>query len=74
MPLKELVPHVLRYHASDPLLCLGLRPGASSAAIRKRYLALAMKMHPDRAKEAHPQLNEAFGHMGSAFNTLRGRR
>ena len=65
---------MLRYHASDPLLCLGLRPGASAGAVRKRYLALAMRLHPDRAKEPHPQLNEAFGAMDSAFKTLRARR
>lgn len=75
MPLAELVPRVLRYHASDPWLCLGLRPGASKAAIRKRYLALAMRLHPDRATPPHPaRLNEAFGAMDEAFKALRSRR
>ena len=68
MPLVQLVPRVLsRRH--DPRGCLGLDAAASAGAVRKRYLHLALRLHPDKAK--HPQAPEAFTAIEAAWQKLR---
>ena len=51
---------------------LGLEPGASVEAARKRYLALAKRLHPDKAD--HPRAAEAFAAVESAWGRLGGER
>ena len=41
-----------------PWRCLGLPPFSPREVCRKRYLALALRLHPD--KSSHPQAAEAF--------------
>ena len=60
-----LVQQVLR-RGGSPLRCLGLERGASQADVRKRYRALALRLHPDKAQ--HPQANEAFAALESAYS------
>ena len=68
LPLVQLVPRVLsRRH--DPRGCLGLDAAASAGAVRKRYLHLALRLHPDKAK--HPQAPEAFTAIEAAWQKLR---
>ncbi len=71
LPLAQLVAAVMR-NRNEPYRCLGLRMGASRQAVRERYLKLAMKLHPDRAK--HPHAREAFTAMDGAFRTLLSKR
>jgi hypothetical protein len=64
-PLGELVAQVLRDRA-DPSRCLGLPPDAPAERVRKRYLQLAKRLHPDksidaRAPEAFAALEHAYG-------------
>ena len=49
-----------------PFRCLGLERGASQEEVRKRYRALALRLHPDKAQ--HPQANEAFAALKSAYS------
>jgi DnaJ-class molecular chaperone len=56
---------------------LGLEPSASAATVRKRYLRLALKLHPDKA--AHVRAAEAFAALEHAYEhaykrAQRGRR
>ena len=53
----------------DPRGCLGLDAAASAGAVRKRYLHLALRLHPDKAK--HPQAPEAFTAIEAAWQKLR---
>ena len=55
-PLDELVQQVLGARGSFHKL--GLEPGTPPETVRKRYLALALRMHPD--KGLHHQAQEAF--------------
>lgn len=52
------------------LRILGLEPGASRLVVRKRFLALALRLHPD--KTSHPRAREAFGVMEQAFRKVFG--
>ena len=63
-----LVKQVLR-RGGCPFQCLGLGRGASQEAVRKRYLALALRLHPDKAQ--HPQADEAFAALEGAYSRAR---
>ena len=41
-------------------------PLTTSQAVRKRYLALALRLHPDKA--AHPRAHEAFSALEQAYS------
>ena len=79
-PLDDLVRHVLGASRGAPArglhanaaYILGLEPGASVEAARKRYLALAKRLHPDKAD--HPRAAEAFAAVESAWGRLGGDR
>ena len=63
-PLDALIEQVLT-RSSCPFQVLGLEPSASAAAVRKRYLRLALKLHPDKA--AHVRAAEAFAALEHAY-------
>lgn len=46
-------------------------PLTTSQAVRKRYLALALRLHPDKA--AHPRAHEAFSALEQAYSTAHSR-
>ena len=71
MPLSQLVEHVLK-HQHTPLRCLGLSSVASATIVRKRYLQLVLRLHPDKAD--HAQAREAFTAVDTAFQLLRRMR
>ncbi len=70
-PLPEtteaLVSHVLRHRVSAHL-CLGVARFAPHDVVRKRYHALALRLHPDKVK--HAQAAEAFAVVEAAFRLL----
>lgn len=68
MPLTRLVERVL-LHKHNPPHCLGLRHNTSSAVVRRRYLQLALRLHPD--KSDHVRASEAFTAIDDAFKSLR---
>ena len=41
----------------------------SQEGVRKRYLALALRLHPDKAQ--HPQADEAFAALEGAYSRAR---
>ena len=63
-----LVQQVLR-RGGCPFRCLGLERGTSQEGVRKRYLALALRLHPDKAE--HPQADEAFAALEGAYSRAR---
>ena len=63
-----LVQQVLR-RGGCPFRCLGLERGTSQEGVRKRYLALALRLHPDKAQ--HPQADEAFAALEDAYSRAR---
>ena len=63
-PLDALIEQVLT-RSSCPFQVLGLEPSTSAAAVRKRYLRLALKLHPDKA--AHVRAAEAFAALEHAY-------
>ena len=67
----ELIQQVLRGGGGGgcPFCCLGLERGASQEGVRKRYLALALRLHPDKAE--HPQAHEAFAALEHAYSRAR---
>ena len=83
-PLDDLIRHVLaasqgapstptRLHANAGLHAnaahvLGLEPAAAVETARKRYLALARRLHPDKA--SHARAAEAFAAVESAWARL----
>ena len=50
-PTDALIAHALR-HQGCPHRCLGVAPNCQAAAVRKRFLSLARRLHPD--KTDHP--------------------
>jgi chemotaxis protein histidine kinase CheA len=68
-PTAALVRHVLGAARHDPWHCLGLDVGSPPEAVRKRYLHLALKLHPDKAW-AERDAEEAFTIMEAAFRTV----
>ena len=71
MPLAELISRVLA-HAAEPHACLGLPYGAAKSSVRRRYLALVLRLHPDQAR-GEPRAHEAFAAVDDAFRTLHTR-
>lgn len=65
--IETLVMQVLSRNC--PFRCLGLKPGTPSEAVRKRYLALALRLHPDKA--VHPRAQEAFSALERAYSRAR---
>ena len=63
--MEALVRQVLA-EGGCSFLRLGLEPGAPPEAVRKRYLQLALRMHPDKASHARAQ--EAFTALESAYS------
>ena len=63
-PTEVWVEHVLQW-AQYPRSCLGLELGATKEAGRKRYLSLALRLHPDKAQ--HPRAAEAFAAVEAAW-------
>ncbi len=60
------------FRSTDPFRVLGLRPGASAAAVRRAYLDLIKRHHPDRAAcdldtEIAAAINQAFQALGPTF-------
>jgi len=68
-PTAALIKQVLRDRASAHL-CLGVDFFAPRDVVRKRYLALVLRLHPD--KVAHPRAAEAFAAVEAAFRRLCG--
>ena len=69
MPIDSLIGHVIT-HASDPYACLGLPASATVRSVRSRYLALVLRLHPDKASE-QPRAREAFNAVDDAFRRLK---
>ena len=66
----ELIQQVLRGGGSGcPFRCLGLERSASQEGVRKRYLALALRLHPDKIQ--HTQAHEAFAALEPAYSRAR---
>ena len=63
----ELVAQALR--GSYPWGKLGMAPHSTREACRKRYLALALRLHPDKAG-GHPRAQEAFRAVEAAFRAI----
>ena len=64
--LEALVQQVLQPAGGCAFGSLGLAPGATSEAVRKRYLGLALRLHPDKAD--HPRAHEAFAALERAYS------
>ena len=58
-------------NAADPWRCLGLERQSSGECVRKRYLHLALRLHPDKNKQ--PLAEEAFKRVEEAHRTLSDR-
>jgi curved DNA-binding protein CbpA len=57
--------------ANDYYAALGVPQNATTEQIRKRFIELARKLHPDRfAADAKPKAEEDFQKITEAFNTL----
>ena len=69
-PTAALVRHVLSAARHDPWHCLGLAVGSPPEAVRKRYLHLALKLHPDKASSDERDAKDAFTIMEAAFRTV----
>ena len=65
----QLVEHTLRYRLK-PYHCIGVlqHQPMQPTELRKRYLQLARRLHPD--KNGHPQAQEAFRVMCEAFRQV----
>ena len=71
VPVDVLVEQVLRDASICPWRCLGLLPAAPTDRVRKRYLHLAKRLHPDKAD--HPEARDAFAAMQLAFRSMQKR-
>lgn len=67
LPIDTLVLHMLR-HQGCAHRCLGVPPNAPAQTVRKRYLALARRLHPD--KTDHPSAAQAFAALEAAFHGM----
>jgi myosin heavy subunit len=65
MPIDQLVQHVLRCSPNAPHLCLGVARGADESTVRKKFRALALRLHPD--KLTHPEAVRAFAKLTDAL-------
>ena len=68
LPTDQLVAAVLAVH--DPHASLGLEPGASAEAVRKRYHGLLLRLHPDKCQ--HAQATQATQAVEEAYRKLCG--
>ena len=66
---EALVAQVLRDRGMAHL-CLGVDFAAPREVVRKRYLALVLRLHPDKVQ--HPQAGEAFAAVEAAFRAMNG--
>ena len=71
-PFEELVAMVLAGAAPavDPWRCLGLQPATGREQCRKRYLAIILRLRPDKCN--HPQADEAFKRVEHAWRRIQG--
>ena len=67
IPVASLAHHALRYQGC-PHRCLGVAPNARATSVRKRYLALARRIHPDKTDE--PLAAAAFAAVDAAFRAM----
>ena len=67
MPTATLALHALR-HQGCPHRCLGLAHDAAAQTVRKRYLTLARRLHPDKSDE--PSSATAFAAVEEAFRAM----
>ena len=70
LAVERLARRVLQRRGGDPRLVLGLgdHEARSNAAVRKRYLRLSRRLHPDKTQ--HPLAREAFLVVQAAFRLL----
>ena len=68
MTIDELVMHVLG-NAHCPHRCLDVELGAPRETARKQYLALVLRLHPD--KTGHPRAKEAFAAVEKSYQAFR---
>ena len=68
--LEQLIAHVIK-HELCPHRCLGLAADAPRDLVRKRFLGLALRLHPDKAD--HPEARDAFAAMQLAFRSMHKR-
>ena len=64
----KLMQVVLGEHGTEALSRMGLKEGSPYEAIRKRYLLLAKRLHPDRLE--HPNAQAAFAALEEAFHRV----
>jgi len=83
-PVAELIDLLLKCHAEDPRhrahdhapherlyhlwRAIGVEPWASRPVLRKRFLALALRLHPDKC--SHLQAREAFQRLHAIYRKL----
>ena len=67
LPTEVLALHALR-HQGCPHRCLGVAPNAQPPVVRKRFLLLARRLHPD--KTDHPAAAKAFAAIEAAFRDM----
>ena len=68
--LEQLIAHVIK-HELCPHRCLGLAADAPRDLVRKRFLGLALRLHPDKVD--HPEARDAFAAMQLAFQSMHKR-
>ena len=68
MTIDELVMHVLG-NAHCPHRCLDVELGAPRETAQKQYLALVLRLHPD--KTGHPRAKEAFAAVEKSYQAFR---
>ena len=71
LPVGELIGRVLSHSHSGAHATLGLPVGSAASSVRKRYLALVLRIHPDQAGEDQPRAREAFAAVDGAFRSLK---
>jgi DnaJ-class molecular chaperone len=67
LPITTLIASVLG-QKHWPHGCLGVAPDASFETVRKRYLSLVLRLHPDKC--SHPQAKDAFEAVEAAYRRL----
>ena len=67
MSVDDLISYILR-HRTTPARCLGIPADARVVAVRKRYMTLALRIHPD--KSAHADASQAFVALEAAAKML----
>jgi curved DNA-binding protein CbpA len=67
LPVETLVESVLAQHHC-PHGCLGVALDAPFETVRKRYLSLVLRLHPDKC--SHAQAKAAFAAVEAAYRRL----